>query len=37
MSKHNVVPKPALEDILAADKWAKEQTEILIEERIDHC
>lgn len=37
MSKHTVVLKPALEEILAADRWAKEQTEILIEERIDHC
>jgi 1-deoxy-D-xylulose-5-phosphate reductoisomerase len=37
MSVHSVVPEPSLDEILAADSWAKEQTEILIEERIDHC
>jgi len=37
MSVHAVVSDPTLEEILAADRWAKEQTEILIEERIDHC
>jgi len=37
MSTHAVVSEPTLDEILAADSWAKEQTEILIEERIDHC
>jgi len=37
MSIHAVVSEPVLDEILAADRWAKEQTEILIEERIDHC
>jgi 1-deoxy-D-xylulose-5-phosphate reductoisomerase len=37
MSIHSVVPEPSLDEILAADRWAKEQTEIIIEERIDHC
>ncbi len=37
MSIHAVVSEPTLDEILAADRWAKEQTEILIEERIDHC
>jgi len=37
MSIHAVVLEPTLDEILAADRWAKEQTEILIEERIDHC
>lgn len=37
MSLHSIVPEPGLDEILAADRWAKEQTEKLIEERIDHC
>lgn len=37
MSIHSVVREPVLDEILAADRWARKQTEILIEERIDHC
>jgi 1-deoxy-D-xylulose-5-phosphate reductoisomerase len=37
MSMHSVIPEPSLGEILGADRWAKEQIEILIEERIDHC
>jgi 1-deoxy-D-xylulose-5-phosphate reductoisomerase len=37
MSRHSVISEPSLDEILAADRWAKEETELLMEERIDHC
>lgn len=37
MSRHSVIPEPSLDEILAADRWAKRETQKLIEERIDHC
>ena len=37
MAAHTVLPEPDLNDILQADCWARERTEILIAERIDRC
>ncbi|MEN6487760.1 MAG: 1-deoxy-D-xylulose-5-phosphate reductoisomerase, partial [Smithella sp.] len=37
MSVHHVLQKPSIDEIVEADRWAKEQMETLIEERMDHC
>ncbi len=37
MSAHEWSANPMLDDILAADRWARMHTEALIEERVNYC
>lgn len=37
MSVHPVRQKPSIEEIVDADRWAKERMETIIEKRMDHC